>query len=119
MSLNRRQFLSVTAAGAALSLTRLAGAQPGHAHDARELAHPELLSAIGPDAVRDIGREYRVLASSESDRAALLAALHNARTSADAMVHDDFIAGRTVVVRGWVLSLTEARQCALFSLLGA
>ena len=34
-------------------------------------------------------------------------------------VRDDFAAGRTVVVDGWVLSATEARQCALFSLASA
>ena len=28
----------------------------------------------------------------------------------------DFEAGRTVLVSGWVLSQTEARQCALYSL---
>ena len=31
-------------------------------------------------------------------------------------VQADFDKGETVVVRGWVLSRTEARQCALFSL---
>ncbi len=31
-------------------------------------------------------------------------------------VQADFDNGETVVVRGWVLSRTEARQCALFSL---
>jgi hypothetical protein len=37
--------------------------------------------------------------------------------SIDRQVTDDFAAGRTAVVDGWVLSVTEARQCALFSLL--
>ena len=31
-------------------------------------------------------------------------------------VHSDFEGGNTVIVSGWVLSVTEARQCALFSL---
>ena len=31
-------------------------------------------------------------------------------------VRDDFANGRTVLVNGWVLAVTEARQCALFSL---
>jgi hypothetical protein len=38
------------------------------------------------------------------------------RRSIEEQVRDDFAAGRTVVVSGWVLSETEARQCALFSL---
>ena len=37
----------------------------------------------------------------------------------DDQVRDDFAAGRTVLVGGWVLSVTEARQCALFSLVSA
>jgi hypothetical protein len=119
MSVNRRQFLGMTAAGAALSLTRLRGAELGESHHAHTLASPELLSVVGPVEVRDIGRAYRTLVPAESDRDVLEAALRDARTSPDAMARADFAAERTVVVRGWVLSRTEARQCALFSLLGA
>ena len=32
-------------------------------------------------------------------------------------IKKDFDEGRTVMVNGWVLSVTEARQCALFSLI--
>ena len=32
-------------------------------------------------------------------------------------VENDFKTGKIAVVKGWVLSLTEARQCALFSIL--
>jgi hypothetical protein len=35
------------------------------------------------------------------------------------LVRGDFAHGRTVIVDGWILSVTEARQCALFSLLAA
>jgi hypothetical protein len=31
-------------------------------------------------------------------------------------VRADFAAGRVIAVRGWLLSRTEARRCALFSL---
>jgi hypothetical protein len=31
-------------------------------------------------------------------------------------IQADFAADRTVMLDGWVLSVTEARQCALFSL---
>ena len=34
-----------------------------------------------------------------------------------ALVRRDFETGRTVLVNGWILSVNEARQCALFSLL--
>jgi hypothetical protein len=34
----------------------------------------------------------------------------------DQQVQDDFARGRTVNVNGWILSVTEARQCALYSM---
>jgi hypothetical protein len=34
----------------------------------------------------------------------------------DNSIREDFENGRMVILKGWVLSLTEARQCALFSL---
>lgn len=34
----------------------------------------------------------------------------------DTVVRDDFAGGRVLTLSGWVLSLTEARQCALYSL---
>lgn len=34
----------------------------------------------------------------------------------DQKIQDDFRAKRTVVVNGWIISQTEAQQCALFSL---
>jgi len=46
-------------------------------------------------------------------RAAILAP----HPSIAATVRRDFETGRTVLVNGWVLAATEARQCALFSLL--
>lgn len=34
----------------------------------------------------------------------------------DKKVKDDFEEGRILVIQGWVISVTEAQQCALFSL---
>ncbi len=31
-------------------------------------------------------------------------------------IKQDFETGKIVIVKGWVLSITEARQCALYSL---
>lgn len=31
-------------------------------------------------------------------------------------VHEDFVNNRVMIVKGWVMSTTEARQCALYSL---
>jgi hypothetical protein len=122
MMLDRRQFLSAAAAGAAITL--VGPRRADHDADAeRDLAHPELLVALGPETVREIGHAYRALVPEESDPAtleeALRAQLRAARWSNEDSVREDFESGRVIVVHDWVLSRTEARQCALFSLRSA
>ena len=115
MTLDRREFLSMAAASAAMMVTR-----PRADHDStsylRAVGQPELLAALGPNAVHDIGQAYRALVPAESDQSSLHALLRAARSSDVDPVHADFSAGRVIVVHDWVLSRTEARQCALFSL---
>lgn len=48
------------------------------------------------------------LQSSSDDRAI--------RSMLDHKVENDFKTGKIAIIKGWVLSLTEARECALFSL---
>jgi hypothetical protein len=38
------------------------------------------------------------------------------RSNLDQRIRNDFSQGRTMVIKGWVLSVTEVRQCALLSL---
>ena len=106
--MDRRAFIRVAAAGAALGAALTSGCAPGDA----ELAHPELLDVLGERTVRDIGRQYRET-HLERDPDVLRALIDGHR------VRVDFAAGNVVVVDGWVLSRTEARQCALFDLLRA
>ena len=123
MTLDRRRFLQVTAAGAVASLTGSACARDT-AEDERALAKPALLEMLGPERAREIGAQYRATVPKENTVPALRAAIsssHNkfpwiGRRSIEDQIRDDFAAGRTVVVSGWVLSETEARQCALYSL---
>ena len=130
MGMNRRHFFDVTAASAlAAGLGSTApGTSANAAFDLPALAQPDLLSIVGPEAVREIGLRYRELVPSENQMHALRAAILAARpwssrvpwlprASMSEMVAADFVAGRTITVRGWVLSQTEARQSALFSLL--
>jgi hypothetical protein len=35
----------------------------------------------------------------------------------DKKIHEDFLGSKIQVLSGWVISVTEARQCALFSLI--
>jgi len=83
---------------------------------------------LGPERVREIGVQYRRLVPAENDRIRLRAAIlaggaggaggwGGRAPSLAAKVRSDFAAGRTLLLNGWVLSATEARQCALFSLL--
>jgi hypothetical protein len=123
--IDRRRFLQLIGGVAAATLSTACHA--GSDIDARTLARPELLDALGPKRVRALGRRYREMIPAEGDAASLREAIEaalpwRARLSHDAtsrvadLVHDDFDAGRTVVVSGWILSATEARQCALFSI---
>jgi hypothetical protein len=116
--MNRRRFLRITALGAA-SLT-ITGRELTAACGLEDLRRPGLLSVLGHEAVHEIGLEYRRLAPTEADvsalRAVLLARRGPSSPSIASMVRSDFEAGRTVRLSGWVLAVTEARQCALFSL---
>jgi hypothetical protein len=82
---------------------------------------------LGAERVWQIGSRYRQTVPNENSEAALRAAISGSRRNTRSLsslwsdpierqVHDDFAAGRTVIVDGWVLSATEARQAALFSL---
>jgi hypothetical protein len=85
------------------------------------------------DAIRDIGNAYRFKNTFESDvnklKQLLLTdtsgKLYNedekfaVREMLNKETKTDFETGRTVLVNGWILSLTEVRQCALYSLTAA
>ena len=128
MSMHRRLFLRDAALGAASLLTGAAcAAGDDDAQDLRALARPDLLDVLGAAQVRAIGESYRRMVPAERDAAALRAAIHGRppilvrllgvpRVAPAELVRRDFTEGRTVEVQGWVLSVTEARQCALYSL---
>jgi len=125
LRLTRRGFLAGLAAGvvgAALGL-RL------YWSGARTPAGAERLASTLPhsDSAVRLGRRYLEGAPEEADAAHLIALIGTlpAGTESDAALRErlqarirqDFIDGTTVAVDGWLLSLTEARLCALVSLL--
>jgi hypothetical protein len=121
MALNRRRFLQLTTAGLLASLTETGCA----GDDTNESTTPALVEMLGPERVRQIGTQYRAQVPREITAAALAEAISSSRRSGFArryrrpiedQIRRDFAAGRIVVVGGWVLALTEARQCALYSL---
>jgi len=131
--MERRDFLLVTAAGsAALSLPAalLSGLAPFRG--VRTLAHPTALQAIGSgEFVRELGRAYRTRRPEEDDPDVLAEAIRGSddagtiapetdaalSVSPDRRIRADFEEGRTVQLDGWILSVTEARQAALHSIL--
>ena len=122
MALNRRRFLQLTTAGVLASLTETACARDD---DSNAPTEPALVEMLGAERVRQIGAQYRADVSQESTAAALREAISSSRRrgfartylrSIEDQIRRDFSGGRVVVVGGWVLALTEARQCALYSL---
>jgi hypothetical protein len=122
--MDRRTFLGLTSA-ATIGVATL-GCKAAAGFDERSLATPDILYVLGGGAVRTIGARYRSMAGSERTVASLRDAILDSRpliarlagaakpTLSD-LIRDDFTHGRTVVVDGWILSVTEARQCALYS----
>lgn len=124
MTLDRRRFLQLAVTGIVAGLTSSACARDT-SEDTRSLGKPALLEMLGPERTREIGAQYRAAVPGENTAATLREAIsssqHRAfpwigRQSIEEQIRNDFAAGRTVVVSGWVLSETEARQCALYSL---
>lgn len=119
-SMKRREFIELVAVGAAgVMLPATASFLPAS-------AHPRLLDILhDEELVRDIGWRYREMAPGENDPRVLTDAILGGRQGTisvalsarrDEQVKSDFTAGRTVKVNGWILSVTEARQCALYSM---
>jgi hypothetical protein len=95
------------------------------------LQQPQFLSGIcDAETLRAIGKTYRdklqlndreqlesklmrendgTSISKNTDNSSIISFL-------DKKIKQDFESGETVVIKGWVLSETEAQQCALFSL---
>jgi len=129
--IRRRRFIRLSLiGGAAISFSGI------YCHTRRTEFHsvldkPLQLSHIcDTHTIRDIGLNYRLLVPAESgpDKLAELLSMDSAgapiSTSANKLfvqtlinqkITQDFEKSNTVVVKGWILSVTEARQCALFA----
>ena len=126
MTLDRRRFLQLTAAGVVASLTESACGR-GNDDATAGAAQPPLLEMLGPERAREIGAQYRAAYPKENSVAVLRDAVAKSqhhdfpwirRKLVDEVIRDDYEHGRIVIVQGWVLSETEARLCALYSLTG-
>jgi hypothetical protein len=127
--MKRRDFIQLSAfAAAAISVPLLHSCSPSLNEQA--MSHPLFLSRLFDESmIKDAGKAYLKNAISESDENKLVQLLtgnNNIANSTDEKeihqyldkkIQHDFETGNTVLVKGWVLAVTEARQCALFSLI--
>ena len=128
INMERRDFLRLSAYGTLmLGVPFIAGCSYKSANAA--IDQPQFLMHImNKKALTDIGKQYIITMPDESSQRKLEALLTDksdisGSTPAE-KVHDhfekkslaDFNEDNTVIVDGWVISVTEARQCALFSL---
>lgn len=80
------------------------------------IAQPRALSLILDDkGIQAIGEQYRKQVPDESSANTLAKILKGAGSDVEDKIANDFKTGNTVIVDGWILSVTEARQCALSS----
>lgn len=127
--MKRSDFIQLSAfAAAAISLPLLHSCSP--AAGERELSTPEFLSRLfDKKTIKEAGKAYLKKNPAENDEDKLIQLLSGNGTIAksadekiihqylDQKIKEEFSAGKTILVKGWILSVTEARQCALFSLM--
>lgn len=120
--MQRRYFLWLAVSGtAALTLPFLHCGNKNAALQ-KTLSQPEILSRIcDVKTLKDIGNSYRKKIPAENNKNQLQNLLLKDTTVKEIQnnINRDFEAGRIIKINGWILSVTEARQCALFSLLKA
>lgn len=95
------------------------------------IAIPEMLSNFcGEDVLHEIGAGYLSKHPAEADKKKLKEILLTNSNGAVIKESDDtevaallgkkvqldFELAKTIIIKGWILSVTEARQCAVFSL---
>ena len=129
--MKRRSFILLSATGLTALVLPSLGCNHVDATTAKILQLPNQLSHIvDAQTIRDIGNAYRKQLATDVDKDKLLNLLltddaGKAVSSSDTTllktvlndkVKSDFEKGNTVTVKGWVLSETEARQCAVYSL---
>jgi hypothetical protein len=119
--MKRRNFLLLTIAGGIATMTPFC---TSHRPALSTLNTPKFLASICDiQTIRKIGADYRTSTPAEDRESQLndliTAGLDQNKDQTEQItnkIKDDFAAGRTITLEGWVISVTEARQCALLSI---
>ncbi|HEY6977247.1 MAG TPA: hypothetical protein VH396_13215 [Chitinophagaceae bacterium] len=127
--MKRRKFIQLSAfAAATVSFPFLHScSSPAGEH---KMSQPVFLSRLfDENMIREAGKAYLQKTPSENDDDKLVQLLADNSSIVnstdekaihqylDKKINHDFETGKTVLVKGWVLAVTEARQCALYSLI--
>jgi hypothetical protein len=122
--MKRRNFIILGTAGIAALSIPTAYYFLGDTEYDPGLAEPRSLSMIwDSQTIYATGSLYRSQVPGEESKRSLVRLLKEALSGVrdedvldlEEKIKEDFMTGKTVLVDGWILSLTEARQCALFS----
>jgi hypothetical protein len=117
--MKRRNFIYLTITGAGAIMVPSCKNR-----SATAFSRPLFLSTVCDSQIlKHIGANYRTKTPAEAEEGRLIELLTSGLPQGtdraqqlDSLVRQDYAAGRTVTIDGWVLSVTEARQCAVFSL---
>lgn len=121
--MKRRKFLLLSLPGLAISLVAV-WLYKIKTSVKRDLTPSDLTGICDKNTLLKIGNAYRIK-TGENNREYLEELLLDDSELRDSelriflnnKVTEDFDKGNTILIEGWLLSVTEARQCALFSLL--
>lgn len=133
--MKRRSFILLTGLG--ISAIGASAVKLFNLHLPEQAAYvkPKLLSQLCDDeTIRGLGHSYLELRPTERNPDVLMKEIYGARVDIDGLrkqdillvqtqsetaIRRDFALGKTVILNGWILSLTEARQCALYFMLNS
>jgi hypothetical protein len=121
--MQRRNFILIASGGAlALAVPTIYYLQGDIKYD-KALENPQLLAQIwDAKMMKEIGQSYLKQFPREANKNTLVSRIledleaTNQLKLVNQKTQQDFKNRQTVLVDGWILSKTEARQCALFSL---
>jgi hypothetical protein len=127
--MKRRQFIGLSAyIAAAVAIPFLESCSTGN-NDTTVAEPVILLHILNAKSIIETGnaylKQYPEENSKDTLRQLLLDKNSLAASSGANAIHswldkktvEDFTTGKTVMINGWVLSFTEARQCALYAIL--
>ena len=130
--MKRRSFILLSASGLTALVLPSLGCNHVDANSAKILQLPNQLSHIvDAQTIREIGIAYRkqLAVNVNKDQLMELLLTDNAgkpvassdttilKTVLNNKIKSDFEKGNTLTLKGWILSETEARQCAVYSLI--